>query len=160
MATPATAPQMPNAAPRRSAGKVFVMIVRVCGMSMAAPSPWTARNAISQPGLGARPQAAEAAVNTATPLVNMIRGPTRSPSLPAVMTRTASTRAYALITHSTSSSEACRLVIRLGIAMLTIVRSSRVMKNPSETTINTAQGFPWNFRTTSPCLHAHRAAGT
>src|SRR5579863_9747491 len=56
------------------------------------------------------------------------------------------------MTHSTSSSEACSLVIRLGIAMLTIVRSSRVMKNPSETTINTAQGFAWNFRTISPCL--------
>ena len=39
VATPATAPQTPNAAPRRSAGKVFVMIVRVCGISMAAPRP-------------------------------------------------------------------------------------------------------------------------
>ena len=39
VATPATAPQTPNAAPRRSGGKVFVMIVRVWGMSMAAPRP-------------------------------------------------------------------------------------------------------------------------
>ena len=39
VATPATAPQTPNAAPRRSGGKVFVMIVRVWGISMAAPSP-------------------------------------------------------------------------------------------------------------------------
>jgi hypothetical protein len=93
VATPATAPQMPNAAPRRSGGNVLVMIVRVCGMSMAAPTPWTARNAMSQPGLGAKPHAAEAAVNTATPLMNMIRGPIRSPSRPAVMTSTASTRA-------------------------------------------------------------------
>src|SRR5215472_16298473 len=29
-----------------------------------------------------------------------------------------------------------------GIAMFTIVRSSRVMKNPSETTISTAHGLP------------------
>ena len=93
VATPATAPQTPNAAPRRSGGKVFVMIVRVCGISMAAPRPWTARNPISQPGLGAAPHAAEASVNTAMPLMNMIRGPIRSPSLPAVMTSTASTRA-------------------------------------------------------------------
>src|SRR5215472_2664010 len=50
-----------------------------------------------------------------------------------------------------SSSEACSLVIMLGIAILTIVRSSRVMKNPSETTSSTAQGLAWNFRTTSPC---------
>ncbi len=26
------------------------------------------------------------------------------------------------------------------------------MKNPSETTSNTAQGFAWSFRTISPCL--------
>ena len=93
VATPATAPHTPNAAPRRSGGNVFVMIVSVCGMSMAAPSPCTARKPISQPGLGASPHAAEAAVNTPTPPMNMIRGPIRSPSLPAVMTRTARTRA-------------------------------------------------------------------
>ncbi len=69
------------------------MIVSVCGMSIAAPSPCTARKPISQPGLGASPHAAEATVNTPTPLMNMIRGPIRSPSLPAVMTKTARTRA-------------------------------------------------------------------
>ena len=58
------------------------------------------------------------------------------------MTSTASTRAYALMTHRASSSDACSLVMMLGIAMFTIVRSSRVMKNPSETTMSTAQGFP------------------
>ncbi len=149
VATPATAPQTPKAAPRRSAGKVLVMMVSVCGMSMAAPSPCTARNPMSHPGLGAAPQAADATVKTATPEANMIRGPIRSPSRPAVMTRTASTRAYALITQSTSSSEACSLTIMFGIAMLTIVRSSRVMKNPSETTSSTAHGFPRNFATDS-----------
>lgn len=93
MATPATAPQTPNAAPRRSAGNVFVMMVSVCGISMAAPSPCTARNPISQPALGARPHAADAAVNTPMPRANMIRGPIRSPSRPAVITRTARTSA-------------------------------------------------------------------
>ena len=80
----------------------------------------------------------------------MGRGPIRSPSLPAVMTSTASTRAYALITQRMSSSDAFSFVIMLGIAMLTIVRSSRVMKNPSETTSNTAHGLPRNFFTVSP----------
>ncbi len=93
VATPATAPQTPNAAPRRSGGKVLVMMVRVCGMSMAAPRPWTARNPISQPGPGAKPHAADATVNTAMPMANMIRGPIRSPSRPEVMTSTARTRA-------------------------------------------------------------------
>ena len=46
------------------------------------------------------------------------------------------------MTHRTSSSDACSFVIMLGIAMFTIVRSSRVMKNPSETTMSTAHGFP------------------
>ncbi len=93
VATPATAPQMPKAAPRRSGGNTFVMIASVCGISMAAPRPCTARKAISQPAPGASPQAAEASVNTAMPPMNMIRGPMMSPSRPAVITRTASTSA-------------------------------------------------------------------
>jgi hypothetical protein len=93
VARPATAPQTPKAAPRRSAGKTMVTMASVCGISMAAPSPWTARKAISQPAPGASPQAAEAIVNTVTPSANMVRGPSRSPSRPAVMTSTASTSA-------------------------------------------------------------------
>ena len=93
VARPATAPQMPNAAPRRSGGNVIVTMASVCGISMAAPRPWTARKPISQPTPGANPQAAEAAVNTAIPATNMVRGPIRSPSRPAVITRTASTSA-------------------------------------------------------------------
>src|SRR5262249_27265425 len=71
-----------------------------------------------------------------------VRVPIRSPSRPAVMTRTASTRAYAFSTHSTSSRDACSLSIMFGIAMLTIVRSSNVMKNPSDTTTRIAHGLP------------------
>jgi hypothetical protein len=41
--------------------------------------------------------------------------------------------------------------------MLTIVRSSRVMKNPSEMVSSTAHGFPRNFVTTSPLLSAQPA---
>src|ERR1039458_9854715 len=56
------------------------------------------------------------------------------------------------MTHRMSSSDACSLVIMSGIAMLTIVRSSRVMKNPSATTMRTTQGFPRYFCTLpSPC---------
>ena len=63
------------------------------GISMAASRPWTARKPISQPGPGAKPHATEAAVNTVIPAANMVRGPSRSPSRPAVITRTASTSA-------------------------------------------------------------------
>ncbi len=89
-------------------------------------------------------------MNTVMPAANRVRGPTRSPSRPAVMTSTASTRAYAFITQSTSSNDACSLVIMLGMAMLTIVKSSNVMKNPSEMTTSTAHGFPRNLRMLSP----------
>src|SRR5580704_17630419 len=41
-----------------------------------------------------------------------------------------------------SSRDACSFEIMLGIAMLTIVKSSRVIKNPSETTIRMTHGLP------------------
>ena len=43
VATPAVAPQMPIAAPRRSGGKIRVMTAMVCGVISAAPRPWTTR---------------------------------------------------------------------------------------------------------------------
>ena len=67
-----------------------------------------------------------------------------------MISSTARTSAYALITQSTSSSDACSCVIMSGIAMFTIVRSSRVMKNPSDMTISTAQGLPRYFRMIPP----------
>ena len=47
VATPATAPQMPNAAPRFSDGKIIVMTDSVCGVSSAPPTPCAIRAAIS-----------------------------------------------------------------------------------------------------------------
>ncbi len=91
VATPATAPQIPNAAPRRSGGKTIVSSASVCGISSAAPAPCTARNAISQPTVGEKPHAADASVNRATPMMNMFRWPRRSPSRPQVISSTAST---------------------------------------------------------------------
>ena len=93
VARPATAPQTPNAAPRRSGGKTMVTMASVCGISMAAPSPCTARKPMSAPALGANPHAADASVKTVIPAANMARGPIRSPSRPAVITSTASTSA-------------------------------------------------------------------
>ena len=93
VATPATAPQMPNAAPRRSGGNTVVRMASVCGSSSAAPTPCAARKATSQPTLGDRPQAAEASVNKITPTMNSLRCPNRSPSRPAVISSTARTSA-------------------------------------------------------------------
>ena len=59
MARPPIAPQAPSARPRRSGGTAADSSVSVSGMTMAAPTPWKARAAISQPMLGASAAAAE-----------------------------------------------------------------------------------------------------
>src|SRR5215469_2993091 len=63
-----------------------------------------------------------------------------------------------------SSSEACSFVIMFGIAMLTIVRSSNVMKNPIETTTRITHGFARCFDCAAiavtsvlPCVRAGMA---
>ena len=84
-----TPAQVPIALPRSSGGKVTVMIESVAGIMNAAPTPWTARPAISQPWSGASPIAALDSANTTTPKRNMRRRPRMSPSRPPVTSRTA-----------------------------------------------------------------------
>ena len=67
VATPAVAPHTLIATPRRSAGKIRVMVDSVCGVSRAAPMPCTTRAAISISMLPARPHHSDAAVNTVRP---------------------------------------------------------------------------------------------
>lgn len=50
-------------------------------MTAAAPTPWTARAAMSISGLVERADAIDAAVNTAMPQRNTRRRPSRSPSV-------------------------------------------------------------------------------
>jgi hypothetical protein len=59
---------------------------------MAAPMPWTARDALSIVMSWAAAQRPEAAVNSATPMPNSRRRPKRSASEPAVRTTVASAR--------------------------------------------------------------------
>ena len=66
-ASPLTAPQMPNAMPRLAAGTAAVSRVRVSGIMIAAPTPWTARAAMRASMPGARAAAAEAPVKTVRP---------------------------------------------------------------------------------------------
>ena len=61
-------------------------------MTSAAPAPWTARAAISQPTSGASAQAAEASAKSASPAANIRRRPNRSPSAAAVISSTAKLR--------------------------------------------------------------------
>src|SRR5207248_1477567 len=86
---PAVAPQMPNAAPRFSGGKITVRTDSVCGVSSAPPRPRMIRNTISWVGLCAKPHATEASVKITRPTRNSCLGPYRSPSRPAVIRSTA-----------------------------------------------------------------------
>ena len=67
VATPAVAPHTLIATPRRSAGKIRVIVDNVCGVSSAAPIPCTTRAAISMSMLPASPHHSDAAVNTVSP---------------------------------------------------------------------------------------------
>jgi hypothetical protein len=44
-----------------------VIVDSVCGVSRAAPTPWTTRATISMPMLSARPHHSDATVNTVKP---------------------------------------------------------------------------------------------
>ena len=65
------------------------MIESVAGIMNAAPTPWIARPAISQPWSGARPIAALDSAKTTTPKRNIRRRPRMSPSRPPVTSSTA-----------------------------------------------------------------------
>ena len=59
--------KIPIAAPRRSGGKAALSSARPSGITSAAPTPWAARAAISQPTPGASAQSADATVNSPRP---------------------------------------------------------------------------------------------
>ena len=81
--------QAPSATPRRSAGKAAESSVSVSGVTMAPPMPCTARAAINASIEGASAAAADAAVKSARPKMNMRRLPNRSPSAAPVRRKTA-----------------------------------------------------------------------
>jgi hypothetical protein len=66
---------------------------RLPGTSSAAPTPCSARIAISQWTVGDSAQAMDAAAKTATPSRKMRRRPKRSPSAPPTSSREASSSA-------------------------------------------------------------------
>ncbi len=71
-----TALHVPTAAARaRVVVNTAEMIASVVGVTSAAPSPCTARLAMSTPALSASPAASDAAVNSASPIPNSRRRP-------------------------------------------------------------------------------------
>jgi hypothetical protein len=59
------------------------------GSMTAAAQPWTVRPPMRKPSLGARPHAADAATNAASPMPNRRLAPTRSETAPAVISSAA-----------------------------------------------------------------------
>ena len=90
--SPETPDQMPSASPRLSALKASLSRVSESGVMMAAPSPCSARAAMSASVLGASAAAAEASVNTPSPATNTGRRPRRSPRAAPVSRKTAKLR--------------------------------------------------------------------
>ena len=88
-ASPAIPDHAPSASPRFSRATAALRMVRVSGVTIAAPSPCTERAAMSQSADGANAAAADAAVNMPTPMMNMRLRPKRSPSAAPVRTKTA-----------------------------------------------------------------------
>jgi hypothetical protein len=72
---------IPITRPRHAGPNAVVRIVRLRGVTIAAPSPCMARAAMWRVVLGARAQAAEARLNSARPATYTRRRPKRSPML-------------------------------------------------------------------------------
>ena len=127
LAPPSVAPKAPSAraraAPENSARSSGVAVAN----STAPPTPCRARNNSSASAVGAGEQASDPAVKTARPARNSRRRPSRSPRVAAGSSSTASTRAYAALTHCRSGRLARRSRWIDASATLTTVMSSSSM---------------------------------
>jgi hypothetical protein len=86
---PVIAPKIPSAFARRAGGNAALSSASASGIITAAPAPWTARAAISQPMLCASAAAAEPATNNPMPAMNIRLRPRRSPTAAPVISSTA-----------------------------------------------------------------------
>ena len=111
-------------------------IVSVSGVTIAPPTPWKARAAISQSVDGASAAAADAAVKMPTPRMNSRFRPKRSPSAAPVSRKTANVSVYAFTIHSSCSIDAPRSTRITGSAVETTRLSSTTMKSAIEVTAN------------------------
>ena len=87
-----TLPQTPMALARSARSvKTLVMIDMATGLSIEPPTACSARNAISQPVVGAMLHSSDPAPKSTRPVWNVRRRPMRSPMDPPSMSRLAST---------------------------------------------------------------------
>ena len=135
-ARPPMPPQAPRATPRFSGETAALRMVRVSGVTMAPPSPCTARAAMSASTEGASAAATEAPVKMPSPITNMRRRPKRSPRAAPVRRKTAKLRVYALTVHSRSSIEAPRSPRITGREVVTTRLSRVAMKRATDVITN------------------------
>ena len=109
------------------------------GITIAPPTPCTARATSSAAIDGASAAAADAAVKIATPIANSLRRPKRSPSAAPVSSSTANVSVYALTVHSRPLMPACRSLRITGIAVVTTRLSSVTMNSASDVIANVHQ---------------------
>lgn len=86
------AARSPTARPCSPGGKAATTTASDAGIITAAPTPWTARAAISASPEGAIPAAADASANTVTPTANSRTGSNMSARRPPTATKAASVR--------------------------------------------------------------------
>jgi hypothetical protein len=123
------APHSPSALLRSApSGNMFITIDSAAGSSRAEPRPWAPRMMIRNVPLGASAQASEAAVNSASPAMNVRLRPSRSAARPPSSRNPPKVRAYAVTTHCRSDSAKCSLAPIVGSATLTTSMSTAVMK--------------------------------
>ena len=135
-ASPPMPPQAPSARPRRAGGTAAERIVSVSGVTIAPPTPCTARATSSAVAVGASAAAAEASVKMPMPIENIRRRPKRSPSAAPVSSSTANVSVYALTVHSSWLSDAPRSSRITGSAVVTTRLSSVTMKSATEVMTN------------------------
>ena len=133
LAQPSVAPNAPSArakaAPENSARSNGVPVAN----STAPPTPCSARNNSSASAVLASAHASDPPVNMTRPTRNSRRRPSRSPRVAAGSNSTASTRAYAALTHCRSGRLARRSRWIDGRATLTTVISSNNMNAAAHT---------------------------
>ena len=155
--TPDNPAQAPIARPCSSSAKLDRRTARLPGMSNAAPTPCTARAATRAPIEGARPQAAEASANQATPATNVFLCPSASPSDPPSSSSAVSVSRYASTVHCSPDMPACSSRSSTGSATLTAVESRKARPEPSTVASKSPRPRPLRRRTvTSANLAAPR----
>jgi hypothetical protein len=134
----ATAPVAAHSAvavARFSAGNSGSISPSEVGTTIAAPTAWSTRAAITSSTLGATATSADAARNAQRPTKNIFRRPTRSATLPAGTSSAANTMLYAFRIQDRSASDASGNDRSMsGNAMLTIVASRNDMKTATDVT--------------------------